>query len=95
MMTLFNAPDRESSCVRRSRSSTPMQSLGLLNEIQRVEMGRGLAERLIRRNPGDAERLNQIFTLLACRNPTDSKPRARTRLPGTLLERYAADPHRL
>ena len=42
MMTLFDAPSRESSCVRRSRTSTPTQSLALLNERQRVEMGRGL-----------------------------------------------------
>jgi hypothetical protein len=92
MMTLFNAPNRESSCVRRSRTSTPMQSLGLLNEIQRVEMGRGLAERLIRQNPGDAARLNQIFTLLACRNPTDTERKACTRLLDKLRERYAAAP---
>ena len=31
MMTLFDAPDRESSCVQRSRTNTSLQSLGLLN----------------------------------------------------------------
>ena len=43
MMTLFDAPDRESSCVRRSRTNTSLQSLGLLNETQRIEMSRKLA----------------------------------------------------
>ena len=40
MMTLFDAPSRESSCVKRSRTNTSLQSLGLFNETQRVEMGR-------------------------------------------------------
>ena len=42
MMTLFDAPSRESSCVRRSRTNTSLQSLGLLNETQRIEMSRVL-----------------------------------------------------
>ncbi|MFT5499177.1 MAG: hypothetical protein ACI9TH_004592, partial [Kiritimatiellia bacterium] len=92
MMTLFNAPDRESSCVRRSRTSTPMQSLGLLNETQRVEMGRGLARRLLREHADDNARLDQLFTLLACRTPGDAERTACTGLLETLRARYAAAP---
>jgi hypothetical protein len=69
MMTLFDAPSRESSCIRRSRTSTPLQSLGLLNETQRVEMSRCLAERLIRHHSQDSDRLDELFELLACREP--------------------------
>ena len=36
MMTLFDAPSRETSCVRRSRTNTSLQSLGLFNESQRI-----------------------------------------------------------
>ena len=35
---MFDAPSREASCVRRSRTDTPLQSLGLLNETQRLEI---------------------------------------------------------
>lgn len=70
MMTLFDAPDRESSCVRRSRSNTSLQSLGLLNETQRIEMSRALAERLLTEHDDDPKRLELLFTLLASRSPT-------------------------
>ncbi len=71
MMTLFDAPDRESSCVRRSRTNTPLQSLGLLNEIQRIEMARSLAQRLIKTHSDDEARINQLYQWIACRNAND------------------------
>ena len=69
MMTLFDAPDRESSCVRRSRTNTSLQSLGLLNETQRIEMARKLAERLLLNSKTDQNRLDQLFQLLGSRSP--------------------------
>ncbi|HUS39885.1 MAG TPA: PSD1 and planctomycete cytochrome C domain-containing protein [Pirellulales bacterium] len=88
MMTLFDAPDRESSCVRRSRTNTSLQSLGLLNETQRIETSRMLAERLLRDRRGDAERLNVLFGLLTCRHPTDAERAACDRLLQTMRGRY-------
>ena len=89
MMTLFDAPSRESSCVKRSRTNTPLQSLGLLNEIQRVEMARMLAERLLRERATDDERLNLLFTLLACREPSATERDACAKLLQTMRDRYA------
>ena len=88
MMTLFDAPSRESSCVKRSRTSTPTQSLALLNEIQRVEMARKLAERLIREGKDDKERLNLLFTLLASRLPSDAERTACSKLLDAMRDRY-------
>ncbi len=90
MMTLFDAPSRESSCVKRSRTNTPLQSLGLLNETQRIEMARMFAERLLKEGATDDERLNLLFTLLACREPSDVERDACTRLLKSMRERYAA-----
>lgn len=89
MMTLFDAPDRESSCVRRSRTSTAQQSLGLLNETQRLEMGRRLAQRLILSTESDDARIEQLFRLLACRQPSEREQLACTALLRLMKERYA------
>ncbi|APZ91715.1 Planctomycete cytochrome C [Fuerstiella marisgermanici] len=92
MMTLFDAPDRESSCVRRSRSNTSLQSLGLLNETQRIEMSRKLAERLIVERSDDTARLNLLFTLLASREPTTSERAACDQLLKSMTQRYSSSP---
>ena len=90
MMTLFDAPSRESSCVQRSRTNTPLQALGLLNETQRIEMARMFAERLLKERATDAERLDLLFTLLACREPSATERDACAQLLKTMRERYAA-----
>ena len=91
MMTLFDAPSRESSCVKRSRTSTPTQSLALLNEKQRVEMGRMLGQRLLQEAKDDADRLNLLFTLVASRKPNVAERVACMNLFSKLKKRYAGN----
>ena len=88
MMTLFDAPDRESSCVRRSRTNTSLQSLGLLNETQRIEMSRTLAERLLIERDTDDARLDLLFTMLTCRQPGAAERSACTQLLQAMKQRY-------
>ena len=88
MMTLFDAPSRESSCVKRSRTNTSLQSLGLFNETQRVEMGRKLAERLLKDAGDDRQRLDQLFTLLACRTANENERKACQGLLDAMRNRY-------
>ncbi len=89
MMTLFDAPSRESSCVRRSRTNTSLQSLGLLNETQRMEMARVLAGRLLREAKNDDGRLDLLFGLLASRNPNQRERAACLGLLGAMTARYS------
>ena len=88
MMLLFDAPDREASCVRRSRSSTALQSLALLNETQRVEMARKLAERVILAANDDAGRFAFLFQTLGCRDPSPRELTALAKLLGAMEYRY-------
>ena len=75
MMTLFDAPSRETSCVQRSRTSTPTQSLALLNEKQRVEMGRNFGERLMKEAVADntSARIRLLFEVITSRAPTETE----------------------
>ena len=91
MMTLFDAPDRESSCVRRSRTNTSLQSLGLLNETQRIEMACVLSERLLQAADNDDSRLDELFSLIACRPPTTAERDACHGLLRTTRQRFAAE----
>ena len=92
MMTLFDAPDRESSCVRRSRTNTPLQSLGMLNETQRIEMGRGLAARVVEAAETDSDRINYLFQLLTCRDAGEKEQKACSILIKQLRDRYTKSP---
>lgn len=91
MMTLFDAPSREASCVRRTPTNTSLQSLALMNETQRVEMARMFAQRLIREHSSDSERIDLMFRLLACRSATTVEKDACIQLLDAMRQRFGAD----
>jgi hypothetical protein len=92
MMTLFDAPSRESSCVRRSRTNTSLQSLGLLNETQRIEVARKLAERVLPAADSDAARFTLLFEWLACRSPRADEVRTSQGLVAAMRDRFRHSP---
>lgn len=70
-MVLFDAPSREQCTVRRERTSTPLQALALMNDVQVVEAARHLATRMWREGGNaDRDRLAYGFRLVTARAPT-------------------------
>ncbi len=70
-MLLFDAPNRETCIVKRSRTNTPLQALALLNETTFVESAHGLAKRMVAEGGATpTERIAHGFRLAIGRKPT-------------------------
>jgi hypothetical protein len=91
-MEIFNAPTRESFCVRRDRTNTPLQALALMNDPQFVEASRELAAHAIK-SSSDAEARTDFITLRLLSRVLDDHERkvARESL-AVMLETYRANP---
>ncbi len=74
MLQVFDAPNGDSSCVRRSRSNTPLQALTTLNEPLFLESARALAMRTLQEGGAtDAEKLAYAVRRCVSRKPTESE----------------------
>jgi hypothetical protein len=70
-MLLFDAPNRETCTVRRSRTNTPLQALALLNETTFLEAAHGLARRMLAApNATPEDRIVTAFRIALGRHPT-------------------------
>jgi hypothetical protein len=71
VMSSFDGPNGDFSCVRRVRSNTPLAALTGLNEPIFVEAARALALRILREGGADdAQRIDHAFLLCTARKPT-------------------------
>ena len=67
----FDAPNGDASCVRRSRSNTPLQALTTLNEPLFVESAQALAAKTLREGgTTDEARLTYAFRRCLARKPS-------------------------
>jgi hypothetical protein len=74
MLQAFDAPNGEMSCVRRTRSDTPLQALTTLNEPLFVESAQALAARALKEGGStDRERMNYAFRLCTARTPSSAE----------------------
>jgi hypothetical protein len=71
VLQTFDAPNGDFSCVRRSRSNTPLQALTTLNEEVFMDAARALAARVLKEGgKTDDDRLTYAFRLCVSRPPS-------------------------
>ncbi len=89
-MLVFDAPNRETCVVERSRSNTPLQALVLMNDPQFVEAARALATRLFA-VASDVDRVDALYRLVLARSPTGIESEALLALVRDLRFGYGQD----
>jgi len=72
VMLAFDAPDRNYCVVRRQSTSTPLQALALLNDVQITEAARFISQRtLLEGGQTLDQRAGWMFRLVTDRRPSD------------------------
>jgi hypothetical protein len=74
MLQNFDAPNGDMSCVRRTRSNTPLQALTTLNEPLFLEASRSLALKTLQNGgSNDEDRLRYAFRRVTARRPSKTE----------------------
>jgi len=88
----LDAPSREFCVAQRAKTSTPLQSLVLMNDPVFVEAARAFAERILREGgPDDASRLAFAWRLALARPPSENERAVLDRTLQRQLSTYRQD----
>lgn len=91
VLTNFDTPNGDASCVRRVRSNTPIQALTTLNETIFMECARALAlKTLAEGGTSDSERVNYAFRRCTGRKPGEAEAQVLQAFLGKQLAKFAA-----
>jgi len=93
MLATFDAPDSNSTCTKRERSNTPLQSLTLLNDPVFFETAQSMGQRMMSTHPADiTARLQYAFQLCMARRPTAEEFQQIESLYDEMLVQIKQDP---
>lgn len=92
-MVTFDAADRSYCTARRQSTSTPLQALALLNDVQLIEASRLISQRMFKEGGATVEqRVAWTFKLLAGRSANERELPVLRRLFDEQREAFTADP---
>jgi hypothetical protein len=91
-LLLFDRPFRETCTTRRSRTSTPLQALNLLNDPTYVEAARHLAQRLVRETADTGQRIDSAFLRVLGRAPSPRERLVLVQGLGRARQTFRGDP---
>jgi hypothetical protein len=91
-MVAFDAPNREICTIARPTTTTPLQALVLLNDVQYVEASRAFAERILSQAMDETNRLRWAFEECVSRQPTNAELTVLTNALSRERTRYQANP---
>jgi hypothetical protein len=92
-MVIFDAAERNVCTVRRQTTSTPLQALALLNDVQIVEAARFVGQRMLREGGSTAQaQLGWAFRLVTGRHANERELAVLRALHDEQLALFRADP---
>ena len=91
-MTIFDAPTRDFSEVRRQKTNTPLQALVLQNDVQILEAARVLAQNLVHEDPSGNGYVTDVFRRILVRSPKEQELAALTNYYQDALKGYREQP---
>jgi hypothetical protein len=92
LMSNFDAPNREQSCIARERSNTPLQALQLMNDVQHFEAARAFAERIMKAAATPDGRVAFAFRSVTARPPAPEETAMLLEFHRLQLAKYQAAP---
>ncbi|MGB0582726.1 MAG: PSD1 and planctomycete cytochrome C domain-containing protein [Limisphaerales bacterium] len=92
LMENFDMPNRESSCIKRDRTNTPLQALQLMNDAQHHEAARVFAEKIIAAADGTGDRINFAYRKALSRHAEPDEIATLAVFAHEQLARYQAAP---
>ena len=92
LMDNFDMPSRESSCIRRDRTNTPLQALQLMNDVQHYEAARAFATRILAASPDRAKRIDFAYRSALARNANEEEIELIGEFLQNQLARYQSAP---